>query len=265
MKHTQIIPLLQYPLVASLAVIGALAVVYPTYWNKLTAKTTEQVYVPAWTEEERMQAREIAMANASVPAVDLERVDVGQQLNVDEMIQSLSQEPVDTQTADNAMESLPDGGVITDTLSHTFDRWSMLIIERKAATCPEGLELQRPVAWIAARLASYATLVTDNSTTTSESIPDESDSETTTVSVTTQNESVQIVNANLSSPVSFVMDGKVVTLKPGDSIAATAGSVVKFDRGGGFGVAAETLTSGEHRFDMTPEHGWKISTVPATK
>ncbi|MCA9186285.1 MAG: hypothetical protein R3E01_23540 [Pirellulaceae bacterium] len=75
-----------------------------------------------------------------------------------------------------------------------------------------------------------------------------------------ESEDVTIRNDELSPvAVSFLLDGEIVTLQPGESRIVPAGSdyVVRFDRGDDFGPALESVSAGEHVFAVD-EHGWRL-------
>lgn len=71
---------------------------------------------------------------------------------------------------------------------------------------------------------------------------------------------VQIINpAENRATIGFMLDGQVVRLEAGqagDFPVATSG-LVKFHRGGSFGVASYTLKEGAYRFAATPQ-GWDL-------
>ena len=60
-------------------------------------------------------------------------------------------------------------------------------------------------------------------------------------------------------PVSFVLDGRVYTLHPGESHQFPVGTSwsIQFHRGGAFGNASEPLTPGEYQFAVGPD-GWAL-------
>ncbi len=60
-------------------------------------------------------------------------------------------------------------------------------------------------------------------------------------------------------PVSFVLDGRVYTLHPGESHQFPVGTSwsIQFHRGGAFGNASEAVTPGEYQFVVGPD-GWAL-------
>lgn len=64
-------------------------------------------------------------------------------------------------------------------------------------------------------------------------------------------------------PVSLLVNSRLCTLGPGEAHAFTDGSawVVQFHRGGTFGNAELTLTSGRYDFVVT-DHGWTLAARP---
>jgi hypothetical protein len=59
--------------------------------------------------------------------------------------------------------------------------------------------------------------------------------------------------------VSFLLNGAIKTLAPGERLVVTAAAVlVRFDRGGAFGTATLDLTSGRYRFTLSSADGWAL-------
>jgi hypothetical protein len=60
-------------------------------------------------------------------------------------------------------------------------------------------------------------------------------------------------------PVSFLVNGRVCELRPGEAheFAADTSWTVQFHRGGSFGNAKQTLTPGDYRFVVT-DQGWDL-------
>ena len=73
---------------------------------------------------------------------------------------------------------------------------------------------------------------------------------------------VKISNpAETSLTVTFLVNGKKIVLKPRQSyvIRKSPEVNVKFNRGGTFGVAVQSLKEGEYRFSVSREEGWKLA------
>ena len=68
--------------------------------------------------------------------------------------------------------------------------------------------------------------------------------------------------AKAGFPVTFTVNGEIVTLAPGESRELPGGDswVVAFDRGGNFGEARVVLYTGSHRFDVSSQ-GWQLIDV----
>ena len=61
--------------------------------------------------------------------------------------------------------------------------------------------------------------------------------------------------------VTFLANGKKVTLKPGQhyKITQSENVQVKFSRGGSFGFFEESLSEGDYEFSVTRKEGWKLA------
>ena len=66
-----------------------------------------------------------------------------------------------------------------------------------------------------------------------------------------------------NGPVAFLVDRKIIVLKPGKSRVFPTGTkrLIRFDRGGGFGQTRQTLTTGVYHFVATDE-GWYLQLQP---
>jgi hypothetical protein len=62
-------------------------------------------------------------------------------------------------------------------------------------------------------------------------------------------------------PVTFLADGKKVTLNPGQhfTLKQTENVRVKFSRGGSFGFTDDLLSAGNYEFSVTRKEGWKLA------
>lgn len=72
---------------------------------------------------------------------------------------------------------------------------------------------------------------------------------------------IAIVNpAETGTALSYQLDGAEVTLQPGESRMLTNDRrrEITFDRGGKFGTARYSMTSGTYRFELTSDHGWEL-------
>lgn len=72
---------------------------------------------------------------------------------------------------------------------------------------------------------------------------------------------IQIVNPEeTGTPLTYHLDDADVTLQSGESQLLTNDRrrVISFDRGGDFGTARYTLSSGQYRFELTTDHGWEL-------
>ena len=75
-----------------------------------------------------------------------------------------------------------------------------------------------------------------------------------------------VTKVRISNPVetgltvTFLVNGKKISLKPQQSyVIRKAPEVnIKFNRGGTFGVAVQSLKDGEYRFSVSREQGWKL-------
>jgi len=61
--------------------------------------------------------------------------------------------------------------------------------------------------------------------------------------------------------VTFLANGKKVTLKPGQhyKITQSESVQVKFSRGGSFGFSEKSLSEGDYEFSVTRKEGWKLA------
>ena len=61
--------------------------------------------------------------------------------------------------------------------------------------------------------------------------------------------------------VTFLANGKKVTLKPGQHFTITQSEnvQVKFSRGGSFGFSEKSLSEGDYEFSVTRKEGWKLA------
>lgn len=72
---------------------------------------------------------------------------------------------------------------------------------------------------------------------------------------------IEIVNpADNHTALSYHLDGADVTLQPGESRRLMNDRLreISFDRGGTFGAARYSITSGQYRFELTAGHGWEL-------
>ena len=118
MKHPLIIRSLQYPLVGFLAIVTALVVVYPTYWERVAAAASvtnpsQVTSISPWTEQERDEARERARLAITLPPLRLDQVDVGDRADMETMLETLSSETI-TEVRPIQVDTLPAGGVLYD-------------------------------------------------------------------------------------------------------------------------------------------------------
>lgn len=61
--------------------------------------------------------------------------------------------------------------------------------------------------------------------------------------------------------VTFLVDGKKVSLKPGQHfvLRQSEDALVKFSRGGSFGFEEKSLSEGKYQFSVTRKDGWKLT------
>ena len=66
--------------------------------------------------------------------------------------------------------------------------------------------------------------------------------------------------ADSGTALSYRLDGINVALQPGESRLLTNDRPreITFDRGGKFGTARYSITSGQYRFELTQDHGWEL-------
>ena len=74
-------------------------------------------------------------------------------------------------------------------------------------------------------------------------------------------ERIVLVNSKTNDlPVSFLANGNVQTLEPGDEYTKINETIViRYDRGGQLGTAEQILEPGRYRFDVSSESGWKLN------
>jgi hypothetical protein len=72
---------------------------------------------------------------------------------------------------------------------------------------------------------------------------------------------IEIVNpTETGTALSYQLNGAEEVLAPGGSQLLTndQSRIITFDRGGNFGTARYTMSSGQYRFELTPDHGWEL-------
>lgn len=122
--------------------------------------------------------------------------------------------------------------------------------------------VSRQMSSIARRLTkNESNLITvDPATSSREDSNSELQSPENLLDTPERTERIVVVNSTENYlPVSFLANGNVQTLAPGDEYTKTDETIViRFDRGGQLGTVEQILEPGRYKFDVSSESGWEL-------